>query len=597
VYLSGLKGSSRHIIDVVLHFPVSFYGKHIIMDKVQLNLARKWRSQQFDQIIGQDLSVRILKNSLFLGKIFPVYLFSGQHGCGKTTTARVFAAAVNCKGLSDFQQNPKKFTVPCLHCDSCKAMIGGKHPDFIEMDAASHTGVDNVRQIIEASTLLPLMGRKKIYLIDEAHMLSKAAFNAFLKILEEPPESVFFILATTDEHKIIDTVRSRCFQLFFNAVERSTLRNHLAHICEEESIICEPEGLELIIKETGGSVRDALNLLEQVCFSAKRVGKLEVLQVLGYLPEEQLVELFVHILTANSIETVVRYMQQINCAEYNADYMWKRFLQLLHVTIWLKCNTVPDDFWGDIDQLRSVIKSLPLSLLTTLFEFFCRQEPIFLKTVHKQTFLQLFFVQAWQLANQNQFKEQVIKKPIKLETINETRSGLKVEESIEVKKSVVSVEKKVEPDITQTPWDKFLKKMDALEEPLLSSLFKQARFEKIDEGKVKVCFAHRLRLFNDTLEQMREKWQPVLSVFFGNNAQLEASFREDADGDVKKKSLAPQIKLVQRERVSLNRRMGFRCIKIDVSDKNRWPLTHKLLNYFPGTVVQLPEQKNEKVNE
>src|SRR3989339_55359 len=247
------------------------------MNEIQLNLARKWRSKQFEQIVGQDLSVRILKNSLFLGKFFPVYLFAGQHGCGKTTTARVFAAAVNCEKLPDFQQNPKKFIVPCLECNSCKAMMKGKHPDFIEMDAASHTGVDNVRQIIEASTLLPLLGRKKVYLIDEAHMLSKAAFNAFLKILEEPPASVFFILATTDDHKIIDTVRSRCFQLFFNAVDQSVLLNHLVQICEQEGIKYEPAGLALIIKETGGSVRDALNLMEQVGFSAKQIGKKEVL--------------------------------------------------------------------------------------------------------------------------------------------------------------------------------------------------------------------------------------------------------------------------------------------------------------------------------
>ena len=156
----------------------------------QLNLARKWRSRDFDHIIGQDLSVRILKNSLYLDHFFPVYLFAGQRGCGKTTTARVFASAINCEQFEQFRKQPKKHIVPCLACASCIAMLEGKHPDFIEMDAASHTGVDNIRSIIDASSLLPLMGRKKIYLIDEAHMLSKAAFNAFLKILEEPPASV-----------------------------------------------------------------------------------------------------------------------------------------------------------------------------------------------------------------------------------------------------------------------------------------------------------------------------------------------------------------------------------------------------------------------
>ena len=169
----------------------------------QLNLARKWRSKNFDQIIGQDLTIRALKNSLFLNHLFPVYLFSGQRGCGKTTTARVFTAAINCQNLENFRKEPREFKLPCLECQSCCLMASGKHPDFIEIDAASHTGVDNVRNIIEAAALLPVIGRKRIYLIDEAHMLSKAAFNAFLKILEEPPKSALFILATTDPGKIL----------------------------------------------------------------------------------------------------------------------------------------------------------------------------------------------------------------------------------------------------------------------------------------------------------------------------------------------------------------------------------------------------------
>src|SRR6202789_2142037 len=223
------------------------------MNTQQLNLARKWRSKDFSQIIGQDLLVRMLKNSLYLSHYFPVYLFAGQRGCGKTTTARVFAAAVNCEQLAAFQKDPKNISLPCLTCASCTAMKEGKHPDFIEIDAASHTGVDNICQIIDASSFLPLMGRKKIYLIDEAHMLSKAAFNAFLKLLEEPPVSVLFILATTDTQKIIETVRSRCFQLYFKPVETSCLVDYLKQMCAQEAIAIDQEALHMIVKETDGS--------------------------------------------------------------------------------------------------------------------------------------------------------------------------------------------------------------------------------------------------------------------------------------------------------------------------------------------------------
>jgi DNA polymerase III subunit gamma/tau len=171
-----------------------------------LNLARAWRSRTFDEIVGQDLTVRLIKNSLYRGHFFPVYLLSGQRGCGKTSMGRLFAAAVNCAQLPAFQQKPQEIVLPCRTCHSCQAMIAINHPDFIEIDAASHTGVDNIRTIIEAASFLPLIGHYKVYLIDEAHMLSKAAFNAFLKILEEPPRSVLFLLATTEPLKIIDTL-------------------------------------------------------------------------------------------------------------------------------------------------------------------------------------------------------------------------------------------------------------------------------------------------------------------------------------------------------------------------------------------------------
>src|SRR3989338_3060341 len=231
------------------------------MEHVELNLARKWRSKNFQEVIGQPLAVRILQNSLYLKQFFPVYLFAGQRGCGKTSTARIFAAAVNCARLPEFQADPRKVTIPCLQCESCIAMSKAQHPDFIEIDAASHTGVDNVRNIIDSSSFLPLLSQKKIYLIDEAHMLSKAAFNAFLKIMEEPPQSVVFILATTDVEKIIDTVRSRCFQLFFDPIDETKLLMHLVKICKEENIKFDEAGLKLIIKESEGSARDALNLL------------------------------------------------------------------------------------------------------------------------------------------------------------------------------------------------------------------------------------------------------------------------------------------------------------------------------------------------
>ena len=245
-----------------------FNAKFAVIPALKSNLHQSVKSLKEEKLL-QIFSIqnkRRVNNDytiLFKNQFFPVYLFAGQRGCGKTSTARIFAAAVNCARLPEFQQDPRKVSIPCLLCESCVAMSKGQHPDFIEIDAASHTGVDNVRNIIDASSFLPLLSSKKIYLIDEAHMLSKAAFNAFLKIMEEPPASVIFILATTDMQKILDTVKSRCFQIFFDPVDVQTISDHLEKLCIAESIAFDAAGLSVIAKEAGGSVRDAINLLEQ----------------------------------------------------------------------------------------------------------------------------------------------------------------------------------------------------------------------------------------------------------------------------------------------------------------------------------------------
>ncbi len=300
-----------------------------------LNLARKWRPKTFDEIIGQDISVRMIKNSLYLNKLFPVYLFAGQRGCGKTSMARVFAAAINCHELSEFRKNPKKYVIPCMHCDSCKNIRGGRHPDFIEMDAASHTGVDSVRQIIESCSYMPVSGGKKIYLIDEAHMLSKAAFNAFLKILEEPPESVVFILATTEMHKIPDTVRSRCFQAFFNPVGTVELKKHLLDLCKKEDIVIDEDALDLMLQEAEGSVRDALNILERIRFLNEKITKDVVLKALGKISDEQLLKLM-QILLEQKPKELLQFFNEIKFFEMTPKNLWAMLVAVCRNLLWIK---------------------------------------------------------------------------------------------------------------------------------------------------------------------------------------------------------------------------------------------------------------------
>lgn len=362
------------------------------MEKIELNLTRKWRSKNFQEVIGQSLSIRILQNSLYLKQFFPVYLFAGQRGCGKTSTARIFAAAINCARLPEFQQNPRKVSIPCLSCQSCVAMSKGQHPDFIEIDAASHTGVDNVRNIIDASSFLPLLSSKKIYLIDEAHMLSKAAFNAFLKILEEPPMSVIFILATTDMHKILETVKSRCFQVFFDPVDVQVIADHLEKLCHAESIAFDQAGLAVIAKEAGGSVRDAINLLEQVRFATKKVTKESVLSILGHVDEATLLQLFVKIM-ADDVQELLLFCASFEKYELSIEYIWTQLTDLVYDAILIKYHVQPRQFTNLSAEYKNFITRLVLERLASLFALLCSQEQNLARTTKKLRFLEMTLLQ------------------------------------------------------------------------------------------------------------------------------------------------------------------------------------------------------------
>ncbi|MEC8109009.1 MAG: DNA polymerase III subunit gamma/tau [Pseudomonadota bacterium] len=223
-------------------------------------LARKYRPETFSELIGQDTLVRTLGNALTLGRLAHAFALSGVRGIGKTSTARLLAKGLNCVGV-DGHGGPT--LEPCGRCEPCQAIASGRHVDVLEMDAASHTGVDDAREIIEGVGYRPVSARYKIYIIDEVHMMSKNAFNALLKTLEEPPDAVKFIFATTEIRKVPVTILSRCQRYDLRRVPALMLADHLATICAKESINARTEALAMIARAAEGSVRDALSLLDQ----------------------------------------------------------------------------------------------------------------------------------------------------------------------------------------------------------------------------------------------------------------------------------------------------------------------------------------------
>lgn len=329
--------------------------------------AKNWRPQLFSDFVGQEYIIHSLKQSVLLQQLAHGYLFIGSRGVGKTSCARVFAKALNCTALSPEGE-------PCLVCRACVEIKEGHHLDTIEIDGASNRGIDRIREIKENVNFLPAYSKFKVYIIDEVHMLTTESFNAILKVLEEPPNHVLFIFATTEPSKVESTIRSRCQQFFFRRMKENEIVDRLKLILESMNIEYEIEALQLIAKSSDGAMRDSQSLLDQaIIYSGrKKIHLKEIRVLLGKIPEEEVLGLLSSIrdLNAQSIyETISRFYHEGEDLQYLiieiVDYL--RYILFLHYNLRDLLSSLSSE---QIEILNSLKEAFSIFVVQKMIEDF-----------------------------------------------------------------------------------------------------------------------------------------------------------------------------------------------------------------------------------
>jgi len=356
-------------------------------------IARKYRPMLFKDVVGQEHITRTLSNAIKTDHIGQAYLFTGTRGVGKTTTARILAKALNCeKGLN---------TEPCNICDTCKAITDGQHVDVMEIDGASNRGIDNIKELRSAIKFKPMISRYKVYIIDEVHMVTTEGFNALLKTLEEPPPHAIFIFATTDLHKVPETILSRCMLFQFRKISPKEINDALTEILQKEKINFEPEAVSEIAKLGDGSLRDAESLLDQtLAFESEYLKLSDVREVLGITPQDALVDLTVSLFAADKVK-VFDIIRTIIDSGYDLSQFIKDYIQFQRDILFYKNFKNA----GIEDKIKDSVEEISSNKIIRIIEILL----IFLKelkfTTYPSVSLELVFFRILQIIEQMDIEE------------------------------------------------------------------------------------------------------------------------------------------------------------------------------------------------
>lgn len=348
--------------------------RHIGVYMSYVPFARKYRPTSFSDVIGQDVVVKILENALQSDRLPHAIVFSGTRGVGKTTLARILAKMLRCERKSN--------------CGECAACVSAEiDMDVIEMDAASHTSVEDIRQILEACRYAPVHGKYKIFILDEVHMLSKSAFNAMLKTLEEPPEHVKFFFATTEIEKIPETVLSRCLRFDLKRMDNVTLKQYISSICMKENLRVAENALNMLVSAADGSVRDCLSMLDQASHLSDGVIEEDAVRaMLGYSNDSYIIDLLEYVVKGDASQAIA-LLRNILSSEVSAKCVLQSMMDKIHYLTCIKVNAKPQVSVVDEASLSVLAQKFPISSLTRMWQMMVYGSETLIDDVHLEMLL------------------------------------------------------------------------------------------------------------------------------------------------------------------------------------------------------------------
>ena len=405
-----------------------------------LVLARKYRPQTFEEVIGQDHITRTLANAISSDRVAHAILFSGPRGTGKTTVARILAKTMNCK------KGPAP--IPCNECISCNEITSGRAVDVYEIDGASNNSVDQIRELRENVRYMPAHSLYKIYIIDEVHMLSKSAFNALLKTLEEPPSHVMFIFATTEPNKIPITILSRCQKHDFRRISLESISKHMSTLCSKEGIDIKNESLELIAREADGSMRDALSLLDQVmaCLEGTITND-RIVDILGVIDRKNLFAISSAIISGN-VSAILDILDDIYVHGHDMKKLYsdlvEHFRNLLVVKMGNKISKLVDLPAHEIDLMANQVKDISEAYLNQLFNILFNEETTIGFSAQPKLALEMAFIKMFQIKPALTIDELIDK----LDTLRQETGPIQGKELCETQTSYGPEKSKIEPPDT-----------------------------------------------------------------------------------------------------------------------------------------------------